>query len=133
VASGKENADDSADTLGDDLRAFGCSRGIQRPVGKRPDGVQFRRQWETNTSLTQAETHDQGHPLDRKIHGKQGGVSATLRNPASSNSSTLTLIRVFARNGQRCEQIDCQFGWSNSSDRYLVSCLQPDGAWKLAY
>lgn len=97
----------------------------------------FGRQWETNVSLTQADMNMIKATLDQKIHGQPAGVSATWTNPTTGNSGTITLLRVFGRQGQRCEQIDYQMGSSSqgrSSDRYdLVSCLQPDGAWKLAY
>jgi len=97
----------------------------------------FGRQWETNVSLGQDDIDMIRATLNQKIHGRQAGTSASWSNPASGNSGTLTLVRVFERRGQRCEQIDYQIRSSRPgrpSDRYdLTSCLQPNGAWMLSY
>lgn len=97
----------------------------------------FARQWETNVSLGQDDIDMIRGTLNQKIHGRQAGTSATWSNPGSGNSGTLTLVRVFERRGQRCEQIDYQIRSSRPgrpSDRYdLTSCLQPNGAWMLSY
>ena len=95
----------------------------------------FGRQWETNVALSQADIDMITATLAQKIHGHQVGAAASWSNSASGNSGTLTLLRIFRRNGQRCEQIDYRISSSGQgSDRYdLVSCLQPDGTWKLSY
>lgn len=97
----------------------------------------FARQWETNVSLGQDDIDMIRATLNQKIHGRQAGTSASWSNPASGNSGTLTLVRVFEHRGQRCEQIDYQIRSSRAgrpSDRYdLTSCLQPNGAWMLSY
>ena len=95
----------------------------------------FGRQWETSVSLSQSDMDMIKATLAQRIHGQQVGATASWSNPATSNSGTITLLRIFQRQGQRCEQIDYQMASTGGgSDRYdLVSCLQPDGAWKLSY
>lgn len=92
---------------------------------------------DTNVTLTQADLDMIKTALAQQIHGKKPGASAAWSDPTSGNSGTLRLQKVFSRQGQRCEQIEYQLHPPEKgklSDRYaLISCLQPDGAWKLSY
>jgi len=93
------------------------------------------RAWETNVSLSQADIDMIKTTLAQKIHGQAVGTSASWSDPASGNSGSLTLLQVFFRQGQRCEQIAYRISppTKGSSDHYiLMSCLQPDGTWKLS-
>ena len=92
---------------------------------------------DTNVTLSQADLDMIKTAIAQQIHGKKLGSSASWTNPASGNSGTLSLQKVFSRQGQRCEQIEYRLHPPEKgklSDRYtLISCLQPDGTWKLSY
>lgn len=93
------------------------------------------RAWETNVSLTQADIDMIKTTLAQKIHGHAVGTSASWSDPTSGNSGTLALLQVFFRQAQRCEQIAYRISpeGNGPSDHYvLMSCLQPDGTWKLS-
>jgi hypothetical protein len=93
--------------------------------------------WDTNVTLTQADLDIIKGDLANQIHNKKLGTTASWSNPASGNSGSITLVKVFARQGQRCEQIDYRMSppeKTKPSDRYvLTSCMSTDGSWKLSY
>ncbi len=92
--------------------------------------------WETNVTLAQADLDMIKAALAQQIHNKRLGASAAWSNPASGNSGSVTLLKIFARQGRRCEQIEYRMSppqAARPSDRFvLISCLQPDGSWKLS-
>jgi len=92
--------------------------------------------WETNVTLTRADLDMIKAGLAQQIHNKRLGASTSWRNPESGNSGSMALLKIFARQGQRCEQIEYRMSPPEKampSDRFvLTSCLQPDGTWKLA-
>jgi hypothetical protein len=92
--------------------------------------------WETYVTLTQSDLTMIKGALADQIHNRKPGVSASWRNPETGNSGAVTLLKVFARHGHRCEQIEYRLSPPEStkpSDRFvLISCVQPDGSWKLS-
>jgi surface antigen len=92
--------------------------------------------WETNVTLTRADLDMIKAGLAERIHNQRLGSSISWRNPESGNSGSIALLKIFARQGRRCEQIEYRMSppeKAGPSDRFvLTSCLQPDGSWKLA-
>jgi hypothetical protein len=92
---------------------------------------------ETNVVLTQADLDMVKTALAQQVHDKKLGTSASWSNPASGNSGKMTLLQISSRDGRRCEQIEYRMSppsKTEPSDRFvLISCIQPDGAWKLSY
>ena len=92
--------------------------------------------WETNVTLTRADLDMIKASLAQQIHNQRLGASTSWKNPESGNSGSMALLKVFARQGRRCEQIEYRMSPPEKampSDRFvLTSCLQPDGTWKLA-
>ena len=92
---------------------------------------------DTNVTLTQADLDKIKTTLAQQVHGKKLGTLASWSNAESGNYGTLGLQKVFERQRQRCEQIEYRLHPADKtklSDRYiLISCLQPDGTWKLSY
>jgi len=92
--------------------------------------------WETRVTLTQADLDMVKSTLAQQIHNKPAGTSTSWQNPASGNSGTITLLKILARHGNRCEQIEYRLfppEKASPGDRFvLVSCLQRDGSWKLS-
>jgi len=84
--------------------------------------------WETNIVLSQQD-------LDL-IHGKPVGTTASWSNPASGNSGFIKLGKKLTRKNQQCEKIEYTVrsgGPPVYTEHYhFTSCLQPDGAWKIA-
>lgn len=74
--------------------------------------------------------------LAQQIHHRAAGTSVSWRNPESGNSGSVTPLRVFSRQGQRCEAIEYRMSSADRghpSDRFvLTSCRQADGNWKLS-
>ena len=83
--------------------------------------------WETNIVLSQQD-------LDL-IHGAVG-TTASWSNPASGNSGFIKLGKKLTRKNQQCEEIEYTVrsgGAPVYTEHYhFTSCLQPDGAWKIA-
>jgi surface antigen len=94
------------------------------------------RMWETSVTLTRADLDLIQQTLAQKIHGKPAGTKASWKDPSSGNSGTITLLKVIAQHGQRCEQIKYRNyppeTWRPSDHFVLTSCRQPDGSWKLS-
>jgi surface antigen len=92
--------------------------------------------WETYVTLSQADLDMIKGALGQQIHNQQPGTSASWRNPTSGNSGSVTLLKTFARQGRRCDQIEYRLNPPENakpSDRFvLTSCMQPDGTWKLS-
>ena len=92
--------------------------------------------WETRVTLTQADLDMIKAALAQQIHNRPAGTSVSWQNTASGNSGAVTLLRIFARQGRRCEQIEYRLNppeKAKPSDRFvLTSCVQPDGSWKLS-
>ena len=92
--------------------------------------------WETYVTLSQADLDMIKGALGQQIHNQKPGASALWRNPTSGNSGSVTLLKTFARQGRRCEQIEYRLNPPENakpSDRFvLTSCMQPDGTWKLS-
>ncbi len=92
--------------------------------------------WETNVTLTRADLDMIKTSLAQRIHNQRLGATASWSNPESGNSGSVTLLKILARQGRRCEQIEYRMSppeKARPSDRFvLTSCLQPDGSWKLS-
>jgi hypothetical protein len=92
--------------------------------------------WETNVTLTRADLDMIKASLAQRIHNQRLGASTSWSNPESGNSGSMTLLKIFARQGRRCEQIEYRMSppeKARPSDRFvLISCLQVDGTWKLS-
>jgi hypothetical protein len=87
-------------------------------------------------TLTQSDLAMIKGALAEQIHNRKPGTSASWRNPESGNSGMVTLLKAFARQGRRCEQIEYRLSppdRTNPSDRFVLTrCVQPDGSWKLS-
>lgn len=74
--------------------------------------------------------------VDRKIHGKPAGTSASWSNPDSQNHGTIKLLRKYGANGRHCEAVQYTLATTKmavSPEHYVLnSCLQPDGTWKIS-
>jgi surface antigen len=91
--------------------------------------------WESHIALTQEDMGMIRNTVTSQIHGKPVGTTASWANPASRNSGSIRLEKKLIRKGQQCEEIayTVQSGPPVHSEHYhLVSCLQPDGTWKIA-
>lgn len=91
--------------------------------------------WETSVNLTQGDMDMIKAALATQIHGKKLGSQASWANPQSGNSGSITLLKISARDGRRCEQIEYRNIPPNKTpfDRFvLLSCVQGDGSWKLS-
>ena len=90
--------------------------------------------WETVVTLTQADLDMIKATLANQIHNHRSGTSAAWHNPQTGNFGSVTLLKVFSRQGRRCEQIEYRMSPPQKapSDRFvLTSCVQPDRSWKL--
>ena len=92
--------------------------------------------WETNITPTQQDLDMIHAAVTNQIHGKPMGTTASWSNPASGNSGSIKLVKKLARNNQRCEDIAYTVrsgGTPVYTEHYhFISCLQPDGTWKIA-
>jgi hypothetical protein len=92
--------------------------------------------WETNVSLTRDDMDMIKAAVTQQVHGKPVRTTVSWSNPASGNSGTIRLLRVFEREGLRCEEIEYVLRPplpAMPTDRFVfTSCLRPDGTWKIA-
>ena len=92
--------------------------------------------WETHVTLTQQDLDMIRGGVTNQIHGKPVGTTATWSNPTSGNSGSIKLVKKLARKNQQCEDIEYMVrsgGTLVYTEHYhFVSCLQPDGNWKIA-
>jgi surface antigen len=92
--------------------------------------------WETNIVLSQQDLDLIHGAVSNQIHGKPVGTTASWSNPASGNSGLIKLGKKLARKSQQCEEIEYTVrsgGAPVYTEHYhFTSCLQPDGAWKIA-
>jgi surface antigen len=92
--------------------------------------------WETNITLTQQDLDMIHSAVTNQVHGKPVGTTASWSNPASGNSGSIKLVKKLARKDQRCEDIEYTVrsgGTPVYTEHYhFISCLQPDGTWKIA-
>ena len=91
--------------------------------------------WETHVTLTQQDMDMIHNAVTHQIHGKPVGTVASWTNPASQNSGSIKLEKKLSRRGQQCEEIayTVQSKPPVYSEHYhFISCLQPDGTWKIA-
>jgi len=92
--------------------------------------------WETHITLTQQDLDMIHNAVTSEVHGKPVGTKAAWSNPASGNSGTIKLLRKLVLNAQQCEEIRYLVrtkGPPVYTEHYrFTSCLQPDGAWKIA-
>jgi surface antigen len=92
--------------------------------------------WETHITLTQQDLDMIRDTVANKVHGKPAGTTASWSNPASGNSGSIKLVKKLSRKNQQCEQIEYTVrsgGPPVYTEHYsFVSCLQPDGTWKIA-
>jgi surface antigen len=92
--------------------------------------------WETHITLTQQDLDMIRDAVTYKVHGKPAGTTASWSNPASGNSGSIKLVKKLSRKNQQCEEIQYTMRSGGSpvyTEHYnFVSCLQPDGTWKIA-
>jgi surface antigen len=92
--------------------------------------------WETQITLTQQDLDMIRNAVTNQVHGKPVGTSASWSNPSSGNSGTVKLVKKLTRKGQQCEDIEYLMrsgGTPVYTEHYhFISCLQPDGTWKIA-
>jgi surface antigen len=92
--------------------------------------------WETHITLTQQDLDMIHAVVTDQLHGKPLGTKVSWSNPASGNSGYVKLNKKVVKNGQRCEGIGYTVrskGPPVYTEHYhFISCLQPDGAWKIA-
>jgi len=92
--------------------------------------------WETNIVLSQQDLDLIHGAVTNQIHGKPVGTTASWSNPASGNSGFIKLGKKLTRKNQQCEEIEYTVrsgGPPVYTEHYhFTSCLQPDGAWKIA-
>lgn len=91
--------------------------------------------WESYITLTQQDMGMIHNAVTNQIHGKAVGTAASWTNPASPNSGSIRLVKKLVRKGQQCKDIDytVRSGAPVYTEHYhLISCLLPDGTWKLA-
>lgn len=73
--------------------------------------------------------------VDRNIHGKSVGTTASWHNPESKNYGEIKLLRRYVRQSHTCETLEYTIGTKNlpvSPEHYTLSgCRQPDGTWKI--
>jgi len=92
--------------------------------------------WETHITLTQQDLDMIRNTVTNQIHGKPVGTTASWSNPASGNSGFIKLGKKLTRKKQQCEEVEYTVR-SGSTPVYtehyhFISCLQPDGTWKIA-
>jgi surface antigen len=101
-----------------------------------PAQAQLLPTWETHITLTQQDLDMIHDVLTNQVHGKLLGTKVSWSNPASGNSGYVKLNKKLVKNGQRCEGIGYTVrskGPPVYTEHYhFISCLQPDGAWKIA-
>jgi len=92
--------------------------------------------WETHITLTQQDLDMIRGAVTNQVHGKPVGTTTPWSNPGSGNSGSITLVKKLIRKKQQCEDIQYivrSGGTPVYTEHYhFISCLQPDGAWKLA-
>jgi surface antigen len=92
--------------------------------------------WETHIVLSQQDLDMIRATVTNQIHGKRVGTTASWSNPASGNSGFIKLGKKLAQKNQQCEEIEYTVrsgGPTVYTEHYhFTSCLQPDGAWKIA-
>ena len=92
--------------------------------------------WETHIVLSQQDIDMIHGAVTNQVHGKPMGTKAHWTNPASGNSGTIKLVKKLTRQNQQCENIAYTVrsgGTPVYSEHYhFISCLQPDGNWKIA-
>jgi hypothetical protein len=92
--------------------------------------------WETHIVLSQQDLDMIRATVTNQIHGKCVGTTASWSNPASGNSGFIKLGKKLARKNEQCEKIEYMVrsgGQTVYTEHYhFTSCLQPDGAWKIA-
>jgi surface antigen len=92
--------------------------------------------WETHITLTQQDLDMIRGAVTTELHGKPVGTKANWTNPASGNSGTIKLVKKLTRQNQQCENIAYTVrsgGTPVYTEHYhFISCLQPDGNWKIA-
>ena len=91
--------------------------------------------WETNITLTQQDLDMIHGAVTNQVHGKPVGTTASWSNPASGNSGSIKLVKKLALKNQRCEDLEYTVrsgGTPVYTEHYhFISCLQPDGTWKI--
>jgi surface antigen len=92
--------------------------------------------WETHIVLSQQDIDMIHGAVTNQVHGKPMGTKTHWTNPASGNSGTIKLVKKLTRQNQQCENIAYTVrsgGTPVYSEHYhFISCLQPDGNWKIA-
>src|SRR6516164_3975887 len=92
--------------------------------------------WETHITLTQQDLDMIRGTVTNQVHGKPVGTKATWTNSVSGNSGSIKLVRKLIRNSQQCERIKYTVRSGGTpvyiEQYYFISCLQPDGTWKIA-
>jgi surface antigen len=92
--------------------------------------------WETHIVLSQQDLDMIRGTVTNQLHGKPAGTAASWSNPASGNSGSIKLGKKLARKNQQCEEIEYTVrsgGTPVYTEHYhFISCLQPDGTWKIA-
>jgi surface antigen len=92
--------------------------------------------WETHITLTQQDLDMIRGAVTNEVHGKSVGTAANWSNPASGNSGSIRLVKKLMRKNQQCEDIQYTVrsgGTPVYTEHYhFISCLQPDGTWKIA-
>jgi surface antigen len=91
--------------------------------------------FESNITLTQQDLDMIRQTVNRQIHGKPVGATASWNNLGSRNSGTIRLLKKFPARNMHCEEIGYTLmttARAVSPEHYtLDSCLQPDGSWKI--
>jgi len=92
--------------------------------------------WETHVTLSQQDLDMIRGAVTNEVHGKSVGTTASWSNPASGNSGSIRLVKKLTRQSPHCEDIEYLVrsgGTPVYTEHYhFISCLQPDGAWKIA-
>jgi surface antigen len=92
--------------------------------------------WETHIVLSQQDLDLIHRAVTNQVQGKAVGTTASWSNPASGNSGFIKLSKKLARKNEQCEEIEYTVrsgGPTVYTEHYhFTSCLQPDGAWKIA-
>ena len=92
--------------------------------------------WETHITLTQQDLDMIHNAVTNEVHGKPVGTTASWSNPASGNSGSIKLVKKLVLNRQQCEEIEYTAHTKGppiyTEHYHFTSCLQPDGAWKIA-
>jgi surface antigen len=91
--------------------------------------------WETHITLTQQDLDMICEAVTNQVHGKPVRTVADWRSPASGNSGSIKLVKKLSRKNQQCEDIAYTVrsgGTPVYTEHYhFISCLQPDGTWKI--